>query len=255
MTWRYPFSFICICLLLISGCSNPPNGQEARAFRRLGKEVKVQRMFDHLNRYHMFDSTGQKVGSMVFAWTKNGPHLIARDTSQFDNGSVYETASMFINSGSMIMDSIDLDLRLPHVQVGINLFSRAGNISGNFQVSRDTMVSNTPVDTTYQFDVFREELYALMPLLDFSPGDSIAFKMLLTTSRSVIDAALVYERSEEIQVAAGTFQTDVLYLNTGGVIDNRIWFSQDAPYQIVKFYVPGSDLSIDLLEVIETGNP
>ena len=88
-----------------------------------------------------------------------------------------------------------------------------------------------------------------MQTLDLKEGDTIKFKALISTSMTVADASLYYVGEEQVTTAAGTFDCRVIHLMTDGKMpQNRMWITKEKPAKIVKFYVPGAELSIELME-------
>ena len=214
----------------------------------LNRDFDLSQIRNVVNTYNIIDSTDQKIGSMVFSFRKVGDLLIAKDTSQFDNGSIYETAILEADLKTMAFKNIDMEIKVPGREISIDLKSESNSINGRVLVMKDTIaITNMAIDSVYSYDIFREEIYMLLHAIDLKKGDSIPFKMFVSNSLKSIDASLNVEQSEIIEVPAGKFETTVVYLNTGGLLDNRIWISNGENKRIVKFYVPTGNLNIDLI--------
>lgn len=242
------FWLTCTAIVLLLSCA-PPEAQRVLGKEWLGKSVNFQDVTPTVNTYHMFDSTNTKVGSMIFGTFFEDGMLISRDTSQFDDGSVYETASFTLDTGTFTLSAVNIEMVLGSAKLNVDLDKRDGKVLGNYTITRDTTISTNPIDSAYDHDIFREELYMLMHSITFSAGDSIPFSAIVPTSMSVSNASIIYHGEETVEVPAGTYLCDVLWLKTDGKMpDNKIWIRKDAPRKIVKFYVPGPELEIALIE-------
>ncbi len=236
--------------LFFLACTTPPESQQDPQLAPwLTKQIDASHLRDVVNTYHMMDSSDTKVGSMVFGLRQEGNRWLARDTSQFDDGSVYETVQIEVDLEQGALSNLDMDIQIQGADVFIDLAPQTGAISGAYKVLRDTTVLvDREIDSAYVYDIFREEVYMLLHTIDINPGDSLPFKMFFPNSFTTIDAAIVYEQEERIEVPAGTFDTTVIYLNTGGLLDNRIWIAKGPEKKLVKFFVPSPYLNIELVE-------
>lgn len=218
------------------------------SYQWLGKTVYPERLKDQVHTYHMFDSTRRKVGSMVFGWKQEDGFIRVRDTSQLDDGSMYETLEMKIDTKTLLCQKLNVEFKTPDLLLKIALRRKEQKLMGSYQFRNADQNREKMIDSLLVYDLFREEIYALMHSIDYEKGDQIPFKMMMSNSLQIVDAWITYEKEAEIEVPAGRFQTDVLYLNSGGLIDNRIWLSQSEPKKIVKFYVPSVGLDIELIK-------
>lgn len=241
-------SYVKICLLVGVLITFAHYRSHRPSLTWLGKEVQPNRLIERVHTYHMFDSTQKKVGSMVFGWQQEENYLVSRDTSQLDDGRIYETLEMKIDPRTMLLSNMYMHILTPNAQANIQLQRKNERILGNFEIKQDASPIVRNIDTLLSFDIIREELYALMHSIDYVPGDSLAFKMLVSNTLTILDASLQYEGEETIEVPAGRFPTDVLYLHTGGLMDNRIWMTKSEPKRIVKFFVPNPRLEIELVK-------
>ncbi len=196
----------------------------------------------------MYDSTDSKVGSMVYGFSFENSMLVARDTSQFDDGSVYETAEFGLDTSDFELKTVSIDFSTQQAVLDIDLIQSEGKVKGNYVIMRDTLVTEFPFDSAYQHDVFRSELYMLFHTLKMNEGDSISFAALAPTSMAISLVSLSYDGSETITTKAGTFDCDVLWLRTDGKMpNNKVWISKVYPRKVIKFYVPGPELDIELV--------
>ena len=98
-----------ILLLILSSAFNL-NAQ--RLAWPLG-EVSVEKLDQRIFTYHMFDTTGVKVGSMVTQLIVKDDHIIFIDTSQFDNGSVYEDARLVFSKDPIRTRKTNIAIKTP----------------------------------------------------------------------------------------------------------------------------------------------
>ncbi|MEP1095141.1 MAG: hypothetical protein ABJG78_08525 [Cyclobacteriaceae bacterium] len=238
---------ICIAIFLLLNCSSPAD-QKVIDKKWLGRSVNFEDIIPAVNTYHMFDSTHTKVGSMIFGTYFEDGMLVSRDTSQFDDGSVYETASFALDTGTFTLRKLNIEMIFTAAKLNVDLEKSTGKVVGDYKITRDTAVNINPIDSAYVYDVFREELYMLMHTLNFSGSDSINFSTLVPTSMSLAKAGITYHGEETIEVSTGEYQCDVIWLKADGTMpDNKIWIRKDAPRKIIKFYVPGPELEIELV--------
>lgn len=197
----------------------------------------------------MVDSTDTKVGSMIFgSFFENGT-LVSRDTSQFDDGSVYETAAFVFDTSTFQMTEVRIDLKTPQAVLDVDLARQDGKTSGTYTIIRDTLRTTYPIDSVYRHDIFRSELYMLLQSLQLAPGDTLSFQALAPTSMALSQASLYRLENETMETVLGTKECEVYMLQTDGKMPiNKIWVTQDSPRTMVKFYVPGPELELVLKE-------
>lgn len=240
-------NYLYVLILLAFSCQTTEQ-QQAPTQTWLNQSIDLSGIEPVINTYHMFDTTQTKVGSMIFGTYLEEGKIVSRDTSSFDDGSVYEEATFVFNTDSYSLEDVSVSMQINKTRLDVNVGAQEYKVNGTYRVTRDTVINDYPVDSLYTYDVFRSELYMLMQTLDFKAGDTIRFKALVSTSMTVSDASLYYVGEEEITTAAGTFDCTVIHLMTDGKMpQNRIWITKEEPRKIVKFYVPGSELSIELM--------
>lgn len=230
-------------------CVDRESPTQSESVTWLNKEVDQSALIPAMNQYVMKDSAGNRVGTMSFSFFKTEENWIAIDTSQFDDGSVYETANMNFDLSESVFNRLETQIAVPNADVSINLNRRETRITGSYLMKQDTIERiNRTIDSAYVFDVFREEIYMMLHTISIEPDDSLTFQMLLSNTMSVIPASIYFEKEERISVGSSAFDCTVVYLNTGGIIDNRIWIAKTPEKKLVKFHVPGPKLDIELAD-------
>ena len=201
------------------------------------------------NTYHMFDSTGSKVGSMVFGFTYENNQLVARDTSQFDNGSIYETAEFSFDTSLFKMKSVKIDLKTRNAALDIDLEKIDQKVVGTYSIIKDSVINQIPIDTLMEFSGFRGEIYMFAHALEMEKGDTLSLKALVPTSFQVSEGQLIHEGTEQITVNHKVYTCDKIHLISDGKMpENIIWIRQKTPRKAVKFHVPGPGLDIVLVD-------
>lgn len=215
----------------------------------LNRTVNLNHIQEVVNDYHMFGADGKKVGSMVFGFFYQEGKLVARDTSQFDDGSVYEAAEFRYDIGEGQLVYEHTAMSTPNADLDVNLTFQDKVAKGNIEVKRAAGEdSSFPIDQKLEYSVVRGEIYMLLHTLELVPGDTIQFGALVTNSMQVSDAHLYYDGQESITTASGSYDCDVYWLKTDGKMpDNKIWISRGSKRAVVKFHVPAAQLDIVLI--------
>lgn len=226
-----------------------PSEQSSREQTKwLDRKVDISSIQPVINTYHMIDTTNTKVGSMIFGTFFENGMLVSRDTSLFDDGSIYEEAEFVFDTSDFKLDEVSISMRINTTKLNVDIEADENQVNGLYRVTRDTVVSDYPIDSLYSYDVVRGELYMLMHTLDYNAGDTISMKVLVPTSRTISDASIYYVQDDVVTTKAGTFDCKVIHLMTDGKMpQNRIWITKEKPAKIVKFFVPGSALSLELI--------
>jgi hypothetical protein len=234
---------IALALLCIS-CQNPKNPIEKTW---VGQSIDFSQLKEVTNTYYMYDSTGVKVGSMIFGLSFENGFLVARDTSQFDDGSVYETAEFNFDTTDFRMNKVSTDMKTARAVLDIDLSRVDDKLRGTYVLKRDTITRTFEIDSAYQFTNFREEIYMMIQALSIKPKDSIALQSMVSTSMTVSKGLLIHSGVETIETLNGMESCDVIWLKADGKMpDNKIWVTKKSPRTIVKFYIPGAELNIVL---------
>jgi hypothetical protein len=215
----------------------------------LNHSIDFKHIKEVVNTYHMFDASSTKVGSMIFGFWLEGNELIARDTSQFDDGSVYETAEFRLDITKVELISDHTSMKTANAEVDIDLKFNNKLAKGNIEVKRSTgSNSSYPFDQSYDYTVVRSEIYMLLHTLSLEKGDTINLKALVPNSMSISTAKLYFEGKETITTSLGTYDCDVFWLKGDGVMpENKIWISNGPIRKIIKFYVPAASLNMELV--------
>ncbi len=215
----------------------------------LDRPVDFSQIREVVNTYHMFDGAGNKVGSMIYATSFENGRLLVRDTSQFDDGSVYETIEYHFDTSEFVMKKAGIDMKTIQATLDIDLVQEDGRTRGNYGLIRDTTIRNFPIDSAYEYDVFRGEIYLLLNGLNLEKDDTLYMKALVPTSMNISKGQISLVGEESISTALGTFDCDVVWLRADGVMpDNKIWIRKETPRTMVKFYIPGMELHIELVD-------
>lgn len=222
---------------------------EGQAQNWLNRPLDIGHIREVVNTYHMISADGEKVGSMIFGFWMEDGKLMARDTSQFDDGSVYETAEFTLDLGKLWLLSDKTSIKTPNMQADIDLSFNNKRVKGQVDVKRANGNDNTiPIDQNYSYDIVRSEIYMLLHTLSLSKGDTIKMNVLVPNSLTISEAQLYLEGQETIKTAMGVYDCDVYWLKTDGKMpENKIWISKESPRTIIKFNVPAASLDIELV--------
>ena len=215
----------------------------------LNHSIDLKNIQEVVNTYQMFNEEHQKVGSMIFGFWREDGKIIARDTSQFDDGSVYETAEFVYDISGSQLTSDHTSMKTPNIDVDIDLSFNNKLAQGNIEVKRAAGENSLiPVNEKYDYDVVRGEIYMLLHGLELPKKYTVSFKALVTTGMVISSAQIYYEGEESVTTPLGKFQCDVFWLKADGKMpDNKIWISKASPRTIVKFSVPSASLTIELV--------
>ena len=137
--------------------------------------MDLSQLREETNTYHMFDSTGQKIGAMIFGWSLQDDLLVVRDTSLFDDGSVYETAEFGIGIEDYRMNYVSMEMEIGGSKLDLDYSMNSKGVVGTRTVSRDTMKQSINIDSLYEYDVIREEIYALLHTIQLN-RDTVRLK-------------------------------------------------------------------------------
>ena len=128
-----------ISLLFFYNCQQP---KKTPTKFWLGKALDFEQLIPQTKYYHMFDSTGTKVGSMVFSTAFENGLFIARDTSQFDDGSVYETAEFRLDTASMETTGVTIHMSMGNrTELFVDLEKENDRIIGMYSLKKDSLIN------------------------------------------------------------------------------------------------------------------
>ncbi|WP_420385078.1 hypothetical protein [Roseivirga sp.] len=214
-----------------------------------GREIDLQHIQEVVNEYHMYNSDRNKVGSMIFGFWFEGGRLWARDTSSFDDGSVYEVAQFSMDTTSMELRTDKTDMQTPNADIKIDLNFDSKKVTGQADVKRANGNNNhIPIDDDYAYTIVRSEIYMLLHTLSLPRGDTLSLDVLVPNSLNVSKVQLYYTGEERVTTEYGKFRCDVYWLKTDGKMpENKIWVSKKSPRTIVRFHVPAASLDIELV--------
>jgi hypothetical protein len=199
--------------------------------------------------FNIINGTGDKVGSMVWEKSIQDNTYLMKDYSKFDDGSVDETASLYINLDSMKTLKVETDMAFPNGGSNLNFAFNNQTITGKYIINRDSSERTIDIDTTFNYNIVRGEIYMLLHALDIKTKTN--FNTFVSTSMTVANSSIEVLGSEEITVPEGIFEATKIELKGGGKLpDNTIWVSNNSPKIIVKATVEGQDLDIVLVSYI-----
>ena len=205
------------------------------------------------NYYYMYDSTNVKIGSMIFGSYFEDGLFIARDTSQFDDGSVYETAEFQIDTSNMRMRKIRTDFIFGGFgELNISLNNVNEKVVGTYKTKRDTVVNIKNIDSTYKYDAFRGELYMLLNTLNLKKGDSLLLDVFVSGSLDISKAVITSLGKDMVSVPYFDNEQlcDKLKITSDGKMpDNIIWISKKEPRRMLKMHVPMRKLDLKLVNI------
>lgn len=200
---------------------------------------------DHSATYHMFDAEGKKVGSMATQLIDEEDQITLIDTSQFDDGSVYEEATFTFSKKPIATTSIKIKMKTPNAKIDIDVAVSGKHAKGTYLLNEQTH----QIDSTYDYDVVRAELYAFLGMLTYKTGMKKTVKVLAPMSFQVVAAEISVLEEEMITTPLGKFDTFKLLLDGKGVIPTNYIYVDKASHQVVKYEVTGQmQLDIVLME-------
>ncbi|TJY37819.1 hypothetical protein [Pontimicrobium aquaticum] len=201
----------------------------------------------------MYDSTNSKVGSMVFGTYFENGFFVARDTSLFDDGSVYETAEFKIDTTNLKMSQTRINFQFGKINsVNISLNNNENRITGDYIIKKDTITNSVKVDSVYKYNIYRGELFMLLNTIKIQKGDSLNLNifvpMQLNTSKVLITG--LGEEKIKVPYYDDMQLCDRIKIKADGVMpDNIIWITKTEPRRMLKVHVPNNKLDIELVDV------
>lgn len=217
------------------------NGELQWALGKVGKA----HIANHEATYHMFDTEGKKVGSMESQLIHEKDQIIFKDISQFDDGSVYEEATFTYSKKPITTREIKIKMKTTNANLDINVSLEGKHAKGTYVINDKTH----QIDSTYDYDVVRAELYTFLQALSFEAGMKKTVKVLAPMSFRIVEAEISVLSEEKITTALGEFETFKILLDGKNVIPTNYIFVDKASHQVVKYEVTGQmKLDIVLME-------
>ncbi|MEQ8425557.1 MAG: hypothetical protein RIA63_12660 [Cyclobacteriaceae bacterium] len=216
----------------------------------VNQKIDLKHIRNERDSFIMLNAAGEKVGGMI--WEKNisDNRYVHNDISYFDDGSVYEEASFHFSLDPLAMDSVQIDMQTSAANATVNFKIDHKKVTGPLVITRGTNERVIPVDSLFEFDVVRPEIYSLIHSLDFTNVTEIPMKVFSPEGLAVAEAKITNMGKETLDAGYGKYECIKLNLDGGGVIpDNVIWINE-SPKRIVKVYVPGPELDIVLVKVV-----
>lgn len=250
---KYQLSIRILSILLLSlivSCQKPEKKIEKLW---LGQQVDFQQLIPKTELFHMFDSKGEKIGSLTFGTSFKNGVFIARDTSLFDNGSVYETAKFEMDTLNMKTNKIKIDMSFgKNSNLDVDIQKAKEKLVGYYSIKRDTSVRKRKVDSSYTYDIVRSEILMLLTSIKLKKTDTLKFKGFAPTGLNISKAKIFRLEDETINAPYLNEDQDceVLSLKTdGGMPNNIFWIRKKAPRQILKISVPDQGLTFNLVDL------
>lgn len=197
---------------------------------------------NHDATYHMFDTEGKKVGSMESKLINKEDQIIFKDISQFDDGSVYEEASFTYSKKPLTTTEIKIKFKTANASLDIDVAMEDKYAKGTYVLNDKTH----PIDSIYDYDVIRPELYTFLSALAFEVGMKKTVKVLAPMSFRVVEAEISVLSEEKITTASGEFETFKIFLDGKGVIPTNYIYVDKASHQVVKYEVTGQ-MKLDIV--------
>ncbi len=245
----FTICFLTLIFFLFYNCQHPE-----KAFNKqwLGKKLDFEQLQSKTDYYHIFDSAKTKVGSMVFGTFFNDGLFIARDTSQFDDGSFIETAAFRIDTTTMKTKSVFMSMSYGNTSIEIDIEKDNERITGAYSIKRDTLTNEQKMDSIYDYDIVRSEIYMLLNAIELKQGDTLKLRSFVPSGLSVSDITIFLKGKETIKVpySGKAKECQIISIRTDGKMPNNdIWITKDRPRQMFKFFVPEQKLSIELMDI------
>ena len=187
---------------------------------------------------------------MTFVTYYDGPLFVARDTSLFDDGSVYETAEFILDTSNMKTIGAKIDFSIGEsTQLNVNLNQVDNRLQGYYNVTRDTVLNEKKLDTIIPHDIFRSEIFMALNAVELEMGDTLALKVFVPTSILVSNVIIhkIGEEKIEVPYFENTMNSDVLSVQSdGGMPENIIYIAKNKQRDIVRIVIPDQKLTLNL---------
>lgn len=234
---------------LVLSCKDKESSETIKYW--LNQPIEISQLLEERDSFNIINGTGDKVGSMVWEKSIIDNTYLMKDYSKFDDGSVNENADFYFNLDSMKMSKVAIDMATSDGGFNLNLAFNNQNVIGKVQVNRNETERIIDIDTTFNFDLVRSEIYMMLHTLDVTKKIKVPFNTLVPSGVTVAKTSIELLGPEEITVPAGTFEATKIELKGGGKMpDNTIWVSNNSPRRIVKVTVDEQDLDIVLVSYI-----
>ncbi|MEP2670670.1 MAG: hypothetical protein ABJH04_16825 [Cyclobacteriaceae bacterium] len=235
-------------LPIVAVCLSCSSGNDNTSVRMwAGHSIDLKHIMNEKDSFIMFNPKGEKVGGMVWNKTIANDKYVHKDISYFDDGSVYEEASFFYSLNPLSSDSIQISMQVPTAALDINYSIDGKNVKGTYVISRDSTERLINLDSLYNYDILRPEIYSLIHSLNFDSVTQFPIKVFSPEGMSVADAEITYLGREIVDEGYGKFDCLKVELKGGGIIpDNILWINEE-PRRIVRVYVPEPELNIVLV--------
>ena len=209
-------------------------------------DVSVDKLDQRVFTYHMYDTSGIKVGSMVTQLTVDDDQILFIDTSRFDNGSVSENARFVFVKNPIRVEKARIVMKTTRSELEYNFDMSIDSVKGNVLIGGD----DRPVLIPACYDITRAELYAFLHALDFTKKFKHELKVFEPTSVRIADASIEFLEQVEIKTANGVRTAYKLFLDGKEAIpSNVIYIDKESRHDMKYEVLTPTPLDIVLVNV------
>ncbi len=236
---------IALFFLIISGMS--VNGLHAQQldFTNWMDIIDTSKIIPGVQGYDII-SSGNKIGSMVIQKEITNEFIIFRDTSQINDGAVYEEATFFINKNSLKTESASILLINNGVTTNYDYTIEDGKSNGRIirtnTEDREEVIFDNQIDVS--FDVWRSEVFALVESFNLKSGQSVSFKIFSSLQNKVVDGTLQYKGQKVMKVREMNFLVDHFLLEANGLIPTNDLYRSQETRKLLRVDVVESGMQI-----------
>lgn len=246
--------WICTCasfLLVLTFCKESNHQQSANDLPKLaewaGAKVDMSQLTVRKDSFVIFDPSGAKVGTMQQHFSYQDGFYKMEDISRFDDESVVEYAVFLVDSVTLSTRDIDIDMKTKNGDAMIKFSLADQLVKGQYQLSNEGRQQTIEVDSTYEMDISRNELYMLVNAVEWEEGLSLPLNIFAPLSMKKSKASLRAIGEEELNwQGKSTSCMKVELRSDGNIPDNDFWITRTSPRQILKVDVVGLGLEIKL---------
>lgn len=240
-----------LSVILLGGCAGEKKERETSAAETKywnGFPIDLSHISARRDSFNMINPQGDKVGAMEVTISKTAEKITFFDISQFDDGSIYEEATYHMDLESLNTETVDVDMTTTAAQMIAKLTTIDKQISGTYKIIQGGNEREIPVDSLFDYDLVRAEIFTYIGALVPTDTMSRELKVFSSLSGNVVTAKLSYLGEESITTELGTFDARHYYLDgKGGIPTNEIWVDKETNRQ-VRIAVIGAGLDIRLVK-------
>lgn len=240
--------FLVSCAILISCETQETTHSSPTANTWIGLEIDESQMIARKDSFNMYQGDEKKIGSMVWVLSNTDDVYQMEDFSKFDDGSVDEHAVFKMDKSTMNTSEVELYMLAQGAEIDLTYEADSVRVTGEYKFTRDQNERIIPVDSLYNMDVFRNEIYMMLHAVELKEGTKIPLSVFANTSMAIAKSSIEVFGTETITTGLGTFETTRLFLDGGGVMpDNMIWIKNEFPRRIIRIDVTAQGLGLELV--------